>query len=275
MSKQTRVKERITIAMAKDFLEARNKKQRAVSERHIAELADAILFNRWIYNGESIKFDIEGCLIDGQHRCLAGIKAGKTFVSDIVYGLPIDALYTIDQKHKRRCASDVLKINGEVNTIALSSALAYNIAYRRKCIGKTGKQWIVSPDAQQICDELSHHPGMRDSVLRGRLCCHIMGPGTLSFLHYMFNKKDSSLTDTFFHQLQTGENLSSNSPVLVIRKMLLEDKIQNKAKLPMGEKLACIIKAWNLMREGKGARSQVHIRWRSRGDLAEEFPEIK
>ena len=274
MKKSHRIRERITVKMSKEFLDSRREKQRALSVRHIAELADAMLFNRWVYNGESIKFDIEGYMVDGQHRCAGGIKAGKSFLSDIVYNLPTEAYYTIDQKSKKRSAGDVLKMNGELNTNTLSSALSYNIAYHRGNIVKSGKQWIVSPDSQQIAEELIHHPAMRESVLVGRKCFDIMGPAPLSFLHYLFSQKDKDLADTFFHQLKTGEDLSSKSPILFLRKMLLEDKIQNKAKLPMGEKLACIIKAWNLMRQGKIANSQTSIKWTSRGKTLESFPEV-
>ncbi len=275
MKAEIRVKERITVKMSKEFLDARRENQRSLSERHVAELADAILFDRWIHNGESIKFDIEGRMIDGQHRCTAGIKAGKSFVSDIVYGLPVESYYTINQKSKSRSSGDVLKMNGEVNTVTLASALAYNIACDRKCIVKTGKQWTISPDAQQICTELDHNPDMRESVQAARRCYSVMSPGPLSFLHYRFAKKDPVLADTFFHKLGTGEDLTNRSPILYLRKMLLEDKIQNKAKLPIGEKMACIIKAWNLIRNGKTASSQVSIKWSSRGKNTEDFPIIK
>ena len=275
MSKETRVRERVTVKMAKEFLDSRRENQRAISQRHLAELTDAILFGRWIPNGESIKFDVDGYMIDGQHRCAAGIKAGKTFISDIVYGLPKEAYYTIDQKGKRRSSSDVLRMNGETNTTTLAAALAYNIAYEKGFIIKSGKCLWVSHDAQQICNELACNPEMRASVQVGRKCYSVMSPGPLSFLHYRFAKKDAVLADSFFCQLETGENLTKTDPVLHIRKVLLEDKIQNKAKLPIGEKIAYIIKGWNISRNGKVANSKNSIKWLSGGLRPESFPVIK
>ena len=274
MSKQSRVKERVTVKMSKEFLNSRRESQRGISDRHVMELADAMLMGRWIYNGESIKFDDDGYMIDGQHRCMAGVRSGKAFLSDISYGLPVNSYYTIDQKGKHRSCADVLKINGEINITGLASALSWHLAYSRGCLVRSGKSWPFTPDAQQICIELERNPNMRESIKHARGCSHMMGPAPLGFLHYIFNKKDPELTVIFFNQLRTGENLPSGSPVLFVRKMLLEDKIYNKAKLPIGEKMACIIKAWNLMRKGKTSSSQVSIKWSSRGKNTETFPSI-
>ena len=275
MKTETRVKERITVKMAKEFLASRRENQRSLGKRHVAGLVDAMLFNRWIPNGESIKFDEDGCMIDGQHRCAAGIKAGKSFISDIVYGLPKDAYYTIDQKSRSRSPADVLYMNGEISTRTLTAALSYNMAYEKKEIAKSGKsQWIV-PDAQQICAELKKNPAMRESVRTCNRCSAIMASSPLSFLHYRFAKKDKDLADKFLTQLTTGENLSKTNPVLHIRKVLQEDKIQNKAKLPMGEKIAYVIKGWNILRNGKTANSVTSIKWKSAGTNPEPFPVIK
>lgn len=274
MSKETRVKERITVKMAKEFLDSRRENQRNISPRHTMEIVDAILMGRWRYNGESIKFDIDGCMVDGQHRCVAAIKAGKSFISDIVYGLPVDAYYTIDYKHKQRSMGDILKVEGEQNTCRLASALAWHIAYNANAITSSGKKARVSPDAMQISAELKHHPKMRDSSFYVSKCRHLMGSAPLAFLHYLFSQKDSEMADMFLDQLATGENLSKTNPALYIRKILLEDKIKNKAKLPIGEKVAYIIKGWNLLRNRKDASSVNSIKWKSTGEHPEPFPKV-
>ncbi len=272
MAKQTRVKERITVKMAKEFLASRKENQRNVGDRHVLELSDAILHGRWVYNGESIKFDDAGHMIDGQHRCFAAIRAGKSFWSDIVYGLPAESYYTIDQKSKRRGAGDVLRIDGEQNVAALASALAWNIAYRNCVITSSGKRVRISPDSQQISAELRHHPLMRDSYKCASRCRHLTGSGPLMFLHYLFSQIDAELANSFFHSLATGEDLASGHPVLYIRKALLADKVQNKAKMPIGEKMAYIIKGWNLSRRERRATSINSIQWRSGGNNPEPFP---
>lgn len=274
MSKETRVKERITVKMSKEFLDSRRENQRSLNPRHIAEIADAMLMGRWRYNGESIKFDINGYMVDGQHRCAGAIKAGKSFISDIVYGLSDDAYYTINYKQKQRSMGDILKTEGEQNTCRLAAALAWNIAYNAKTISSSGKKANISPDAIQISAELRHHPNMRDSSFYVGKCRHLMGAGPLAFLHYLFSKKDSVMADKFFDQLSTGENISKTNPVLYIRKVLQEDKIQNKAKLPIGEKMAYIIKGWNVLRNGKVASSVSSIKWKSTGSHPEPFPKV-
>ena len=272
MTTQTRMKERITTKMAKEFLDSRRDNQRKISDRHVAELSDAMLYNRWRYNGEAIKFDEEGRMIDGQHRCAAGIKAGKSFMSDIVYGLPNDVYYVIDQKAKKRNFGDVLKIEGEINTAALASALGWHIAYTAHKISSRGKIWALTPDAQQVSQELRHHPAIRDSFIPASRCRHLLGTGVLTFVHYVFSQKDSDAADDFFRKLATGEELTRKNPILYIRRVLVADKVYNKAKLPAGEKIAYLIKGWNLIRKGKDAKSVASIKWTSAGKYPESFP---
>lgn len=279
--KNIRVKETVTVRMAKQFLDSRRNgdtqgaNHRNISRRHVDELADAMLYNRWQYNGESLKFDIDGHLIDGQHRLVACIKAGKSFVSDVVFGLDPNSYLTIDVKAKGRSGGDILKITGEKNTNCLAAALVWHIAYTRKCISSHGKTWVFTPDSKEILAELAQHLIIKDSVVIARKCSHLAGPGSLSFLHYIFQCRDKTLADDFFVKLATGENLSSGHPVLYIRQMLLEEKIHNKAKMPMGEKIACIIKGWNLLRCGKRATSRNSFKWISAGNRAEDFPVAK
>ena len=220
----------------------------------------------------AIKFDKDGHMTDGSHRCAAGIRAGKAFVTDIVLGLEADAFYTYDLKCKSRTIGDVMKTNGEINTNCLASALSWYMAYKRRSISSNGRSWQFSPDAQQVCLELTHHPDFRESVVIGRKCKHMMGAGPLSFLHYIFAEKDKELAREFLAKLSTGENLPASHPILRIRKILQDDRIKHKAKLPIGEKLANIIKGWNLLRNGKRTCSGHSLMWRSGGSRPEEFP---
>ncbi len=273
--KTNRVKEKVTPKMAQEFLDSRSHIQRNTPMRHITEIADAMENGRWMYNGESIKFDTEGSMIDGQHRCLACIKANKSFITDIVYGLQSEVYVTIDLKGKPRSIGDVLRMDGEIKATTLASGMAWMIALKGGFVTETGKKAFLSPDAQQVQSELSKNPEMRESVTKAQRCSHIFAASPLSALHYLFSRKDPELADEFLVQLATGEGLSSSNPILFLRSKLLNDKIYNKAKLPMGDKVASIVKSWNILRNGKIAKNASSIRWSCRGKNKEKFPAIK
>ena len=60
----------ITPEMAREYLE-KNSHNRRLSERSVRNLATAIKNGEWQVNGEAIKVDKEGNLLDGQHRLSA------------------------------------------------------------------------------------------------------------------------------------------------------------------------------------------------------------
>ena len=70
----------ITPEMAQRYLE-RNTHNRRLSERSVRELVTAIKNDEWQVNGEAIKVDEEGNLIDGQHR-LSRLAGSGEFIAE-------------------------------------------------------------------------------------------------------------------------------------------------------------------------------------------------
>lgn len=66
----------ITPATAALFLET-NECNRPVSDFLVEAYERDIRANKWEFNGDSLRFDREGRMVEGQHRCLAIVRAGK------------------------------------------------------------------------------------------------------------------------------------------------------------------------------------------------------
>jgi hypothetical protein len=90
-----------------------------------------------------------------------------------------------------------------------------------------------------------------------------MPPGMLVFC--LYHTPDSA---EFWAQLEDGMRMTPGSPVLILRNRLIEDRTQ-KSRLREDERLALVIKAHNAWITGKTPR---HLRWRTAGDKAEQFP---
>lgn len=78
--------ETITPAVAKAMLK-HNVGNRPVDKERVAMLAADIVAGNWHENGESIKFDKNGNLVDGQHRLMACILAGIPIKSIVIRGV--------------------------------------------------------------------------------------------------------------------------------------------------------------------------------------------
>jgi len=88
----------------------------------VKEYVSAMIEGEWLYNGEAIKFDRDGRLVDGQHRLEAVVKANKPIAFLVIRGLDPEVFKTIDTG-KKRSAGDVLAIKGVKNPNAVGAAM--------------------------------------------------------------------------------------------------------------------------------------------------------
>lgn len=255
------VPEKITPKKAQEWL-AHNTDNRPRRPKVVERYADAMKRGEWKMNGESIKFNCDGRLIDGQHRLLAIVSSGCTIETYVVRGLPVDAFDTIDQGAVRHLA-DVFARNGEVNCHALAGAIRWLGVLHDRMSWKN-----VGYTPEQAKAKLQDHPELRKSV--SKVCSsNTKGliPGSiLAACHYLFSRKDADLADLFADSLIGGEGLKKSDPVYLLRERLIANGTA-AAKLPRETIAALTIKAWNATREGKPMRT---LKW-VEGDL----PEIK
>jgi len=202
-------------------------------------------------------------LIQGQHRCLAVIRAGKGVVLDIRTGLSKTVFSKMDTG-KPRTGSDALSIGGYTNPAILSGAIK---AYTRITSGFVFKRYLTN---QQILDFVKVNPFMPEAVRIGVSFynnARLLTPSMFAACVYLFNQKDKDQYLQFLNAFTTGENISKShlSPIYLLRERLITD-LASKAKLPEKEKAALIVKAWNIFRNGDEIKV---LKWRS--DI-EDFP---
>jgi hypothetical protein len=102
-----------------------NTGNRNLNERHVKTLADDMANGRWIQNGETIKFDESGKLLDGQKRLHAVIKADVRMTFLVVRGLKTSAQATIDIGQIRTVGNQlkIMGLNSCNETAAVGLAL--------------------------------------------------------------------------------------------------------------------------------------------------------
>lgn len=268
MTIETRT-ETIDAKWAQDALSKNMKNFRKYrSERHVARLRDDMLAGSWQENGESIKFDVDGNLVDGQHRLAAVIQADVEIRSSVTRGLPTGADLNLDSG-KVRNITDVLKDLGEKNARVLSSALRLICCLDR----------VEDPVAGSLRRALSireylethrRHPKLGESVsTRGQRPSWARFAGVI-VLHYKAGRMPDSqeIADKFFHGLATGEDLNEGNPVRLLREKLANDYIKAVHLLDIWARTALVFKAWNIFVRGD---TREQLRWRP---SLEGFPEL-
>lgn len=113
--------ERITPDLARIYLDKMGE-NRTVSPPKVNAYADDMRSGNWFLNGEGIKFNDLGVLVDGQHRLLAIIRANKSVEMVVVRG--IDSSVELFDKGRPRTTSDTLRIGGMEKELSSNSLVA-------------------------------------------------------------------------------------------------------------------------------------------------------
>lgn len=254
----------LTPFLAKLLLE-RNTGNRPINAKIYAYTRDVESGN-WDLNGAPIIVANTGELNDGQHRCLAVIRANRSIVTQITFGPTRSSRTTVDTGVKRP-PGQILGFKGYKDTNVLSHAIDTVIIFTNHGIIESKTE--LRPSDRERDNWLNEHPDIQQHIPFGRAVytscqCSI---GLFTALHYIFSKIDATAADTFFDKLVSGEMLKSGDPIYKLREALKKEAATKK--LPHANVAARTIKAWNLFRKGKAART---IYWRPKENPTEQFP---
>lgn len=255
--------EYITPDIAKRYLSG-NQNNRKLSPSIVNQYSESIKRGEWKLNGESIKFDNDGKLIDGQHRLHAIIKANTGIEMLVISGLNKEVFSTIDAG-KKRTAGDCLSIQGIPNYNSIASIIRIYLKMKTSDVNsflvlKKGESNAINNAIKnitntQVLDEYSHHAKEYDEITKVarklygemRLLPISLLGAYMSFLIINLGKDKDEVFD-FFTQLALGENIKSNA-MTYLHKLLI--KRTNKVLIVTPAELDRYIKkVWNLHQTG-------------------------
>lgn len=238
----------ITPAMATQWLKS-NTHNRTARKRHVSRLAKEMVSGNWQLNGETIKFDTWGRLIDGQHRLMAIIEASQPITTHVCTGLAADSdvFATIDVG-LNRSAGSVLAMHG----IKYATEIAAGIAFMKQTFGdsqmsvkvsnaETLQTYSANPEKWQKIASIASQNEIREIVRK---------PVFSVWLWDALDVSEPQALD-FAEMFRTGANLEINHPVLTLRKALTaraENVSSSKFRFDQYYRL-CI--AWNAWRDGR------------------------
>lgn len=227
---------------------------------------------RWQMNGEAIKFNGDGTLVDGQHRLFAVHLAGVPIEFLVVEGVTHDAVPSMDSG-KKRSVNQYLAAIGVKNASAIASTLRLvGMVERRGDISSRGAEDTLQ--AVEAIDLLKRHPGVKECVSFTRRVAKVMPAATVATCcylgEYLPNGGETFFSKEFVEGICTGSALDKRDPRLRLRDRMLADK-NSKSKLPTIERNALVVLAWNAWVE---ERELGVLKWASSGPRKGPFPKI-
>lgn len=246
---------------------ARNPNNRNLRKAVVEGYARDMLSANWVLNGETIKFDNAGRLIDGQHRLSAVVTADVTVPMIIVRGIDPDYMDTVDAGAKRTYA-DALKLQGEDNTTTLAAIARRAVMWSKGARTNTG---AIRPTPREMNAFLDANPQIRSSAeLAARLSSRMLLPASVVGLcHWLFSPLDPDEADWFLSRVADGDGLPSDHPAAALRNRIVKMRVGG-GRVNETDALALVIYAWNAHRAGE-ARTKLQM---PKGGLTpENFPE--
>lgn len=261
----------ITPELAKDILENHNNLNRNRNKEHVKALLYNMKQGTWRFNGDTIRFDKDGELIDGQHRLAALVEFGKPLPMIVVKGFDKETIKTIDQEIKPRNLADLFKMNGVKDAVAVSAIInrffamsvtnsfissnRYNLSHggdsvsgkviRKTTIDAKYNEYFANPD---LWDDIVSYA--RRCYKNTRLLRASDIGGMYAFLYLRMHHSDDEIRG-FFNRLCFTE--TDVNVINLLRDTLIRD-LTSKTPMTSLVKSQYLTKAWNYYIKGKDVK---------------------
>lgn len=249
---------------------------RNLQPRRVERYGNVMSAQMWFCNGETLKLDSDVCVFDGQHRLHAIIRSGVPMETFVVFNLDLKEdsgevrINNGIDEGKGRVLGDSLKNAGVSNPDAVAAMLRKVALYRKGGIKGLFKGLdLTSGEILRICaGEYKAAEAYAKLATRTRT---VAVPSIVAAVTYIGAKGEMPIPDyvtLFVQALTSGLNLSDDDPVYVLRQRLMKSNASVK-KLPLEQRLALTIMAWNKWLMFESCRK---LAWNPR---RQELPDIQ
>jgi hypothetical protein len=208
----------------------------------------------WKPTGQPLIFDEEGNLIDGQHRLWGCYFGGVPFITFVVTGVKKqENLFAYIDNAKSRTAANALQtagMNGVSSLIVKVLDWAYSYEHGLFHANRVRSHQRISP--VQYLHSLAAHPNAREAaklaVTEYKEATALADKEVVAFatMLMMDEGHDELLIESFFYQLGGIEETEIDGAVMALIKLFEKDNAKLKDGMMKHQKLANVIKAFNL-----------------------------
>jgi hypothetical protein len=261
----------VTRDMAFTWLDTTDIQNRGVQQQTVHKYARRMNTGKWAVTGETIKFDPDGNLIDGQHRLWGFIETDFPEMEFLVMrGVPTDAQVHIDTNAPRTPAH-TLSMRGIPDGRLLAAAIKLVNQYEGgSSPGVSG--WRFQPDNEDVLDTVAKRPNLRVSAdyIASEPGFKAFGkPSAMVFAHYITTDLNPVESEIFWRRLLAADYKGTGDPIMRLRERLLISKATRQGGPNTTAICAMVIKSWNAFIRG---RSIGPLHWSQNGERPEKFP---
>lgn len=206
----------LTPEVAKEFLRNNSTCQRNIKKTLVERITNDLLEGRWkTGTGEALKFNSQGIMIDGQHRCLAVINANVSIEMLCMFNCEDDIINVLDTGVKRTVA-DVLKIHGYKNCRNLAALVAAYIRYKAAIVnGRFGGRPI---SAMEILNFLKKNPDIAKTrtLAANKLTKNGISNSCFSLCYYITAKYSPEMAEACYKYATNAAISSSQSNAMAV-----------------------------------------------------------
>lgn len=222
----------------------------------------------WHFNAETIKFDVNGNLLDGQHRLMAIVKSGCAISCLVVRNLPSEVFSTID-RGTIRSYGDVFSIKKIPQPAFATATIIKYFALRKNLIimhssssdsphGMAMREYkLTAEEALDIYKESEEVFAW--AINLGRRCASklnvVRATEIAAYAAYFLLDKHYTrdIIEDFYFELLINE-MPKNAMLAKYRADLISEKLSIKTKWTKELKRNNFVKVWNYYVSGKSPR---------------------
>lgn len=248
----------VTPQVAAEWL-LHNNSNRRLDERRVKVYEKVIREGLWKVNGDAIRFDSEGNLVDGQHRLQAIVKSGCPVETFVTRGLDKEVFPTIDNG-KSRTSADVFYINGVKNATIITGILKTYEELKKGHRDTKSSITITNIEAQKMYFKDAEFYDMviteTNTLRKGNsfLPASTIGGNACYLIKERSYPED--MVFSFFRQL-CGKQMIKDNGIYLLRERLMKERLHG-VKTTRYVQQILLIKVWNAYVKGKPLKKLVY-----------------
>lgn len=213
----------ITPELAEVYLGKNSNNYRKISKQIVSAYATDMKTGNWKLNGEAIKFNKSGILVDGQHRLNAVVMSGVPVQMLVIRGVE-DGVQTYDIG-KGRSVAEIASAQSLSCSVSNSSTIgAASLLFRCSASGAVAKQQILQLLKSE--EDLWSTAYYLTTVGNSRTRIAKKAAIILAVYVLLLQRQNVQELSLFFQIVNTGFPMQDRdcSPAIVLRNYLLSDK---------------------------------------------------
>ncbi len=254
----------ITPELAQEYLK-RNTGNRALSRANLANLIARLERGEFGFTGDSVKFDWDGNLIDGQHRLELVVATGTPVPMVVQRGLDPAVFKYLDQGRKRSLG-DALSVNKVPNYNGIAAIVSLAYAYDN---APEGRLHLAPSIDDGLLLYYRHKAKFDEAVGWSRSLARNWLGGKISGWFYFVTDGRGG---PWLHKVITAELLQPKTGAMLLFKRGQDRDKTQATDVRVLNWIALLTKAYAIDMEGRRVPAQ--LSWRSSGDAPEPFPRL-